>query len=155
MQWKKISLPHTPNDVKDAICNSLKLWLDPSNTEDIKDTVETKEVTEALQSQSKIGWHYFIRGRVSMDWGAIINVHLQTNKITNVTAEQWGSKMLAINWTFILQIWSLRNEETLGKTNEDVLNKRRAKVLVELQHISATNQDITWDNADIINQWQL
>ena len=47
-----LSLPHTPNDVKDAICNSLQLWLDPSNTEDLKDTVETKEMREALQSQS-------------------------------------------------------------------------------------------------------
>jgi hypothetical protein len=146
-----LSLPHTPQDVRDAICNSLQLWLDPSNTEDIIDTVEKKEVTEALKSQYKIGWQHFVRGRVSIDWGAIINVHLQTNKITNITAEQWGSKMLAINWKFILQIWSIRNEETLGKTNEDVLNKRRAKVLVELQHISATNQDIAGDNADILN----
>lgn len=76
---------------------------------------------------------------------------LQTKTLSNITAAQLGSKMLSINWTYILQIWSLRNEETLRKTKEEVLIKRKVKVLVELRHISATNQDITGDNAYMLN----
>ena len=145
-----LSLPHTPCEVKDAICNNLQLWLDPTNTDNLIDTVCSKEISEATQSQSDIGWEHFVRGRVSMDWGAIINSHLMINKISNITAEEWGTKMLTINWAYFLEIWSLRNEETLGKSKEEVLNKRKAKVLVELKHISATNQDMTGDNADML-----
>ena len=125
------SLPHTPSDVKDAICNSLQLWLDPTDMDNLANTAGLQDVMSAVTSQDDIGWNHFVRGRVSMDWGAIINSHLQLNTITNFMAEQWRSKMIEINWKYVLQIWDLQNEETIGKTKEDILNKRKVKVLIE------------------------
>ena len=83
-----LSLAHTPSAVKDAICNNLQLWLDPTDTDNLANTAGLQDVTSAVTSQDDIGWNHFIRGRVSMDWGAIINSHLQLNTITNFTAEQ-------------------------------------------------------------------
>jgi hypothetical protein len=53
-------MPHTPCEFKDAICNNLQLWLDPTNTDDLIDTVGSKEISEAIQSQSDIGWEHFV-----------------------------------------------------------------------------------------------
>ena len=51
-----LSLPHsTPCAVKDSICNTIQLWLDPSNTYNLTDTAGPNEVKEALQSQCDIG----------------------------------------------------------------------------------------------------
>jgi hypothetical protein len=58
--------------------------------------------------QYDIGWRHFMRGRISIEWGNIMQHHLEVNQIKNMSAEKWGTGLLFINWKHILHIWRER-----------------------------------------------
>jgi hypothetical protein len=144
-----LSSPHTHTDVKNAIMNELENWLNPGS-KTITFRPISREIQQALETQQNIGWRNFVRGRISMEWGEIINTHIQIENITDETAEKWGTKLININWKYILQMWNLRNEDTIGKTLEEKTLKKKRKVLNELQHIIDTNPDMPSHNLDLL-----
>jgi hypothetical protein len=73
---------------------------------------------EAYNTQTTIGWHQFARGRIAIEWGNAINEHLARQTWYSFNAEHWGSKILSINWKYILQLWMIRNTEVHGNTAE-------------------------------------
>ena len=136
-------------DVKNAIINELTKWLDPT----ISSTAflpTTQAIQQALSKQHNIGWRNFVRGRLSMDWGEIINTHIQQENISNMNAEKWGTTILNINWKYSLQMWDIRNKETLGNTPDEKMIKKKVRVLNELQHIIDTNNDMPSHNLDLL-----
>lgn len=48
-------------------------------------------------------------------------------------------------------MWIVRNEETIGKTKGDTVNKRKLKVQAEFCHIFESNQDTDVDNLNLLN----
>jgi hypothetical protein len=76
-------------------------------------------------SQSQLGWDHFIRGRLSLKWERIIKSHLQRNGISNITAEQWGSDLLQINWEHIIELWLQGNIEVHESSEAEQTERRK------------------------------
>jgi hypothetical protein len=54
----------------------------------------------------------FVRGRIATKWGLIIQHHLLTLEMTkSFTQEKWGTQLIKICWTYVLQMWDIRNKE--------------------------------------------
>jgi hypothetical protein len=87
---------------------------------------------------------FFIRGRLTHSWGEIINDHLMSNNIANVTAEILGSQLVQLSWNYILQIWYLRNKELHGSTKEEQDRIRHQAMIKELRHIQEEHNDMTY-----------
>ena len=139
--------------MKHAIYDNMKMWLEPS-------TILTNDITyppnilRALHKQQAIGWRHFIRGRMSIDWGQIINDHPNNSETKDFKAETWGANLLHINWKYIIKLWSLRCEEVHGTTSNEINIIKKGKMLEEIAHIQATNRelllrDIEWLHEDI------
>jgi hypothetical protein len=103
-------------------------------------------------NQTEIGWQHFIRGRMLIEWGNMINDHLSTQRRYNFNAEHWGSKVLAINWKFILELWDLRNKEVHGDTPETAAFIRRQNMINEIKHIQETNTHLPASAKALINR---
>lgn len=67
-----------------------------------------------LEQQQNIGWHYFIRGRIPIKRGQIINNFIIEHELKNKDAEQWVTHLLTFNTYW--KMWQSRNEEAFGKT---------------------------------------
>jgi hypothetical protein len=48
----------------------------------------------------------------------IVNKHLVNQSRYKINTEQFGVKLLSINWKFILKIWVFWNMEVKGETPE-------------------------------------
>lgn len=55
-----------------------------------------------------------------------------------------------LDWIFMLKLWNIRSEEPLGKTNVDILIKRRLKFQVEFNQILEMNPDMSERNAELL-----
>jgi hypothetical protein len=71
---------------------------------------------KAIEEQEDIGWRQFIRGRLAITWGALMNTLIQQTEIPNNTAEIWGMKLVQLNWQYILRLWHTQNKELHGVT---------------------------------------
>jgi hypothetical protein len=58
-------------------------------------------------------------------WGTLINQHIAKQKKYTFNAEQWGTKLMNINWKYILKLWDIRNKEIKGETPTQVESIRR------------------------------
>jgi hypothetical protein len=95
-----------------------------------------------INKQHAIGWRHFIRGRVSLDWGYLINNHLDSAQISNINAKKWGVNLLRRNWQFILKIWRARWEELHGKTTEANESYRQKQFLEEIKDLQMQNLNL-------------
>jgi hypothetical protein len=59
--------------------------------------------------QEPIGWRHFVRGRIPIQWGQMINDHQEKYHTHTMTAEQWGSRLLSIDWEYVLKLCEGRN----------------------------------------------
>ena len=91
---------HTPISVKHAIYDNLELWLDPSITK-TTERIYDSNIAKALHIQKELGWRNFIRGRISIVWGSIINEHKPNSETKDFKSESWGANLLHINWKYI------------------------------------------------------
>jgi hypothetical protein len=77
-----------------VICHGFFTWLENGrNTLDIPllPRQETK-VMRVYDNQTEIGWQHFVRVRMVIEWGNLINDHLSTQRRYTFSAEYWGSK---------------------------------------------------------------
>jgi hypothetical protein len=77
-----------------------------------------------------------VRGRMIIAWGTLINQHIAKQKKYTFNAEQWGTKLMNINWKYILKLWGIRNKEIKGETPTQVESIRRQEMLAEITDIS-------------------
>ena len=129
----------TPIYVKEIIMQKITEWLElqlptTSNTDSTKSTANTY-LDDAINLQNKIGWDQFIRGRITMEFGYLINRHLHTSNDTSTTAEEWATKLILINFRFILKIWEQRKREEHGCNPTDIESKKKLHFLEEIRHI--------------------
>jgi hypothetical protein len=84
--------------------------------------------------QAAIGWEHFVRGRISISWGNIVNKQL-SGTTDNFNTEAWGSKLVSINFKYILLLWEHRCKEEHGKNAEEIEYNLKRKLLEEIYHI--------------------
>jgi hypothetical protein len=125
-EWQKelqeyLSKSHTPTNLKYYFCHGLFSWIEmgrfqPHSPPPIH---YDRSLHKAVSTQELIGWQHLARGRMTIEWGHSINQHLANQDKYKINAEQWGAKILSINWKYILQIWQQRNTEVHGTTSVD------------------------------------
>jgi hypothetical protein len=87
-----LSQTFTPIYVKDAIVKQLSSWLFSIINTETRTYDKHDFLDDALSKQEKIGWDNFIRGRLAIEWGRVINRHvIATNTTSSFTAEIWAS----------------------------------------------------------------
>jgi hypothetical protein len=62
---------------------------------------------KVYETQANIGWQHFVRGRMVIEWGNLINNHIATQRQNSSNTENWGTKLLSINWKYILELREL------------------------------------------------
>ena len=144
---------NTPILVKHAIYDNLELWLEPS-TISTNEYIYPSNILKALNHQQDIGWDQFIRGRISIEWGHIINEFMSTSDKKDFKAETWGANLLSINWKYIIKIWAVRCDDIHGRTNNEANIINKQKMIEEIAYIQEMNrelllQDIEWLHEDI------
>jgi hypothetical protein len=137
-----LSEAHTPPSVKKSIIFYFHKWI---KSLEINETVingDTSLFSKAIHQQHDIGWTHFVRGRLSIEWGNIVQTHLEKHQIKNMSAEKWGSDLIFINWKHIFKIWRERWEENHGTTPEQIEKSSKTRLLEEIWHIQMINADL-------------
>jgi hypothetical protein len=137
-----LSEDHTPPTVKNSILFHFHKWIESLDTNETVQADENDRIFKAINQQYNIGWKHFVRGRLSIEWGNIVQSHLEVNNIKNMSAEKWGSGLLFINWKHILKMWRARCEETYGSTSEQIEQSAKSRLLEEIRHIQTSNADL-------------
>jgi hypothetical protein len=114
----------------------------------------TPNIIKAIKTQTELGWNHFIRGRISIEWGHIINDHKTNTETKDFKAETWGANLLHINWKYIIQLWAVRCEAVHGTNNNEANIIIKERMLEEIRHIQASNRelllrDIEWLHEDM------
>jgi hypothetical protein len=81
--------------------------------------ISDRDITSIASIQQSIRWDHFIQGRLAIEWGNIINNHISNKPTIKQNAEDWGTKLLKINWKYILELWNVRNDEVKGSNLEE------------------------------------
>jgi hypothetical protein len=158
-EWRKeltdyLSKSHTPKWVKHHISQGLFLWLETGRyCVPIPPTSEQDRLLQnTVTTQNSIGWQHFVRGRMTIEWCHHINIHLANQTKHKITAEQWGSSILTINWKYILQLWDQRNSELHGTSPEITEVSRRKSMIEEIQYIQSGLLNVSFNIVSLINQ---
>jgi hypothetical protein len=72
----------------------------------------------------------------------MINNHLSTQRQYTFNAKQWGSKVLSINWKYILELWELRNKDVHGDTPEKAETIKQTHIIDEIIHIQGSHSHL-------------
>jgi hypothetical protein len=147
MQLEKKSIPL---EIRKAMCLGVKNWLEISTTnqEEIVDKF-SNNIQQAFNNQSKIGWDHFVRGRISLTWGAIVN-DLSANE--QFDTEAWGTKLIDINFKHLLLFWEHRCDNEHGTTKEEQESKLKTKLLNEIRYMQQSSYPRNDNDAKIIHQ---
>jgi hypothetical protein len=90
-----------------------------------------------VDSQSRIGWHHIIFGRLSKAWSALQKVHIAAEEIDEkkYSASRWTAKVHKYIWQRLHALWLLRNTSLHGTTfteNEATRRTRITPLVLEL-----------------------
>ena len=125
-----------PSDVRQAIALGIHSWLEPFKKDRLLYALNQlpEDIKYIYDQQTNIGWDHFIRGRISISWGDYINKAL-ANTNNSFNTELWGSKIVSINFKYILSLWDHRCKEEHGCNAHDIETKLKDKLINEIQHI--------------------
>jgi hypothetical protein len=91
---------------------------------------------------------------MTIEWGNLINIHLAKQKKYKFNTEQWGMKLMSINWKYILQLLETRNKEVNGDTPSKAESIRRQNMINEILHIQTTQQNLPITVSHLISRDQ-
>jgi len=75
-------------------------------------------ITQAYHEQSKIGWHHFLHGQLSLSWHPVF-LFIYKSGITCYTPPQITKALIISIWQYSLDIWYFRNGKLLGHNFEE------------------------------------
>ena len=141
---------YTPSEVATEIMFGLRNWLEPLKTTPTCTQEKEKALILAIKKQNNIGWEHFIRGRIAIEWGYLVNRKLKEQKISpeEMDAETWGAKLIAINWKYVLEMWKLRNGEEHGTDAVTIEKKKKERLMAEILHLQEENKDVSISDAN-------
>jgi hypothetical protein len=139
-KWRKeieeyLSKSHTPPAVKQYMCQGFFAWLENGRYINQPILNQDKAVEKVIKIQENIGWPHFVRARIAIEWGHIVNDHITKHSTQKISAEQWCAKLLAINWKHILSMWHLRNQETMGANPEEAAIIQKQNLIDEVIYL--------------------
>ena len=83
-------------------------------------------LTTAFNSQKRIGWDQFMRGRISLDWKNVISLYYSERRPGNAfTPEQWMRTTIDAIWNFSMTLWRQRCASYHGKNGIDTIERQR------------------------------
>jgi hypothetical protein len=86
-------------------------------------------LSQAYNDQSNIGWHNFLRGRLSPHWGTALTFHATNNPTTHYTSQHMTKAIIISLWEYSLNVWEFRNGELHGHSAAE----QKLRTLVSLQ----------------------
>ena len=137
-----------PLNIRKAISLGIKGWLEKSPINDEMIDSFSNKIQQAFRHQSRIGWDHFVRGRLSITWGILIN---ETITKQDFDAEKWGTKIIDINFKYLILLWEHRCLIEHGTTDEEQESKLKTKLLNEIMHMQQTSHPRNDNDAKIIH----
>ena len=108
----QLNAKKTPKVMTDLICDSIDNWIHRRqislpNWHQHEPFLNT--LTDAFNSQKRIGWDQFLRGRMSKDWATAIGLYYKERKPgTAYTHDNWIRHMINTIWQFSMSLWRQR-----------------------------------------------
>ena len=131
---------HTPLIMTDIICTTMSHWIQrrritppdwPTPSEPIM-----MAITRAFQSQTRIGWDQFLRGRLTNEWSLAIATYYHARQPgQNFTPEHWMQTTINAIWEFSLTLWRRRCETYHGTNGVNTLERKRKEMAIQAQAV--------------------
>lgn len=90
----------------------------------------------AADEQQSIGWKNLLQGRISKKWAIAQHFYLkETYKLVPIPPgyyESWKKNFIPTLINFGLELWNLRNDQSHGKTPQEMAQIRRKKLNNEI-----------------------
>ena len=118
------------------------------------------------QSQARLGWPQLLHGRLSQSWATAQEAHLRAMRkdgpdtqarLSTLSGDKWVIALIKKVWTFLHQLWKLRNNDLHGtdKKSDSPRARERLKqtihALFELRtRLGAADRDIYPDFEDLM-----
>jgi hypothetical protein len=123
---------------KRVILKYIGAWISQQETPELKDIAPeaSHSLKQAVEDQNKIGWDQWLKGRISIKWGEMVNYDLINKKVpkAGMSAEKWGKEVIVKSWQFVLECWFTRNESEHDNENNPVL-RTKEKLLEEIMWV--------------------
>ena len=93
-------------------------------------------ITKAFQSQTRIGWDQFLRGRLTNEWSlAIATYYHERQPGQSFTPEHWMQTTITAIWEFSLTLWRRRCETYHGIKGVNTLECKRKETALQAQAV--------------------
>jgi hypothetical protein len=138
--------------VKYILLKHLHQFLEPSTNSEPNMEFETTNLEKAHRLQTLIGWRHFIRGRLTIEWGKIIDNHLSKEKLHKITAEKWAADLFMLNWKHILSIWRERCIDMHGNNQAEIEINTKNRCLDEIRYIQSINPNLNNSNYEWLHE---
>ena len=90
----------------------------------------------AFESQRKIGWDQFFRGRIAKDWRLAIGIYYRERRPgESFTPDQWMRSTIGALWKFAMTLWRQRNASYHGEKGATTLEKRRKETAAKAAEV--------------------
>jgi hypothetical protein len=79
-------------------------------------TILTESEQAVVTSQTAIGWHHFLFGRLSKEWSTAQRLHIlaEDQNADKYSGPAWSAKIISHLWRVILAHWGVQNEALHG-----------------------------------------
>jgi hypothetical protein len=77
--------------------------------------------------------------------------HIASKTTIKRHAEDWGTKLLKINWKYILELWDIRNDEVKGSNLEEQNSNLRRDMMDEIIYLQQQNPDLPFEMQLFLN----
>jgi hypothetical protein len=153
---------HTPKEMTRCIMRGITMWMLQQEAPHINQIsyMASDTLTKAYNEQTLIGWNHFIRGRISVEWGAMMRYTYQilnknnsrpdtkTNKRKFYTPESWAKGLITLNWKFANLLWEDRINTVTKNSNTTIADNHYfllQKAYHKLEHHRIHNpNDLAW-----------
>jgi hypothetical protein len=82
---------------------------------------------QAFGTQSHIGWHNFLKGRISRDWLTYVR-HNEENSNGHSVSKDWSAKFIGGLWEHLKRLWQFRND-IYHQYNEGTISRYKLEAL--------------------------
>jgi hypothetical protein len=115
------------------------------------DTFSPTEQT-VVDSQSVIGWHHLLFGRLSSAWIQAQDAHVIEAKLdpSKSSGSSWAILVLQHIWKSLLALWLLRNKSLHGDTHSENEATQRTRLVPLIQRLYARQQEYNYADRAVL-----